>query len=184
MHVTPLIRSGGLIIVQARLWGRDGSSDFIDLALDTAASETLLTPRALARFGYGAADSIRTTTIRSAVGAERGYLLHVARFWALGFGIRNEMVHAHELPGQYDIDGLLGLRFLDRLDYTIHSLRNEVEARFAMIDGARLAARDNPPNGVMPRPAYRMAADQRGGRTAPSAPRIPIAFDPSPGGVS
>lgn len=53
------------------------------------------------------------------------------RLWALGFEVQNEIVHAHALPDQYDIDGLLGLRFLDRLDYTIRSRRNEVEARLA-----------------------------------------------------
>lgn len=47
MHVTPLIRSGGLIIVRARIWPRAGGAGDVRLALDTAASETLLTPRAL-----------------------------------------------------------------------------------------------------------------------------------------
>lgn len=133
MPVSALIRSGRLIVVQARLWRRQGSSDFIDLALDTAASETLITPQALARFGYDVADSMCATVIRSAVVAERGYMLRVARLWALGFEVRNEVVHAHALPGQYDIDGLLGLRFLDRLDYTVRSQRNEVETRLATI---------------------------------------------------
>lgn len=131
MPVTPLIRADRLIIITARLWDRAGGAGDVKLALDTAASETLITPRVLARFGYRAADSVRATTIRSAVGVERGYLLCVARLWALGFEVQNEIVHAHALPDQYDIDGLLGLRFLDRLDYTIRSRRNEVEARLA-----------------------------------------------------
>jgi predicted aspartyl protease len=130
--VTPLRRAGRLLVVTARLWDRGGGAGDVNLALDTAATETLITPRTLARFGYHTADSLRVTTIRSAVGVERGYLLRVARLWALGFEVQNEIVHAHELPEQDDIDGLLGLRFLDRLDYTLWSRLNQVEARLAM----------------------------------------------------
>lgn len=132
MPVTSLRCAGRLLVIKARLWDRGGGAGDVNLALDTAATETLITPRTLARFGYHTADALRVTTIRSAVGVERGYLLRVARLWALGFEVQNEIVHAHELPEQDDIDGLLGLRFLDRLDYTVWSRRNEVEARLAM----------------------------------------------------
>ena len=104
---------------------------FINLAPDTAASETLIKPHVLRRFGYRD-DVIRVTTISSAIGVERGHLLHVDRRWALGFSIASHVVHAHELPENYDIDGLLGLRFLDELDYTIRSRRGEIVAELAV----------------------------------------------------
>lgn len=123
-------RRHGLIVVAARIWGRRGSG-FITLALDTAASETLIKPTVLAQFGYRDEDAGPSTAIHSAIGAERGYLLRVDRLWALGFAVTTHVVHAHDLPGQYDIDGLLGLRFLDRFDYTIRSRRNEIAVDFA-----------------------------------------------------
>ncbi len=130
MQVTGLRREHGLIVVQARLWGRLGEG-FIDLALETAASETLIKPEVLREFGYRKEDAVRVTTITSAIGVERGYLLRVDRLWALGFEVSDHVVHAHELPAQYDIDGLLGLRFLDRFDYTIRSRRNEIAVELA-----------------------------------------------------
>jgi len=129
--VTSLIRSDGLLVIRAAIWGRVGRGTRVHLALDTAATETLIRPAVLERVGYGAADAERVTTIHSAVGKERGYLLRIARRWALGFEVREETVHAHELPGLYDIDGLLGLRFLDLFDYTIRSIRDEIDVQLA-----------------------------------------------------
>lgn len=57
--------------------------------------------------------------------------MRVERFWALGFSVRDHVVHAHELPDQYDIHGLLGLRFLDLFNYSIRSLRNEIDVQLA-----------------------------------------------------
>lgn len=131
MPVARLIRQHGLIVVMGRLWGRDGTRGAIRLALDTAATETLIKPHVLARFGYTGRDAERTTTIQSAVGSEPGYLLRVARFWMLGFEVTDHVVHAHALPDQYDIDGLLGLRFLDHFDYQIRSRRGEIDVQLA-----------------------------------------------------
>lgn len=130
MQITSLKRRHGLIVVAARIWGRRGSG-FIALALDTAATETLIKPTVLSRFGYRDEDAEETTAIHSAIGVERGYLLRVERMWALGFSVGAHVVHAHDLPGHYDIDGLLGLRFLDRFDYTIRSRRHEIAVDFA-----------------------------------------------------
>ena len=131
MPVTGLIRRHGLIIVPARLWGRDGTVAVMHLALDTASTETLIKPHVLARLGYTAHDAERMTRIQSAIGSEAGYLVRVARLWALGFEVGEHPVHAHELPGQYDIDGLLGLRFLDHFDYQIRSRRREIDVQLA-----------------------------------------------------
>lgn len=131
MPCTSLIRRHGLVVVPAFLWGRRGTRGVMHLALDTAATETLIKPKVLARLGYGPHDAEHSTTIQSAVGSEPGYLLRVARVWALGFEVADHVVHAHELPGQYDIDGLLGLRFLDHFDYEIRSKRSEIDVRLS-----------------------------------------------------
>jgi len=132
MVVTSLKRERGLLVVTAHVTGpRDAK--VIHLALDTGASETLIKPEVLALVGYDAEHAFRTTTITSAIGVEPGYLLRVERLWALGFTVTNHVVHAHELPHQYDIDGLLGLRFLDRFDYTIRSRRNEIAVSLATL---------------------------------------------------
>ena len=130
MRVTGLRRAHGLLVVQARIWG-PLANDSVSLALDTAATETLVKPDVLRRFGYRDQDAVRRTTITSAIGVEPGHLLVVERFAALGFAVSAHLVHAHELPDQYDIDGLLGLRFLDLFDYTILSRRNEIAVELA-----------------------------------------------------
>jgi Aspartyl protease len=119
-----------LIVVPARI-AAQSRAVMLRLALDTAASETLIKPALLARLGYGLDDSKRKTVIRSAIGVESGYLLCVERFWALGFEVPDHIVHAHEMPDSHDIDGLLGLRFLNHFDYTVHSRRGEISVELA-----------------------------------------------------
>jgi hypothetical protein len=67
--------------------------------------------------GYVARDGIAITTVRSAIGEERGYTLKVARFAALGFVIPDFHVHVFDLAVGHDIDGLIALSFLRRFDY-------------------------------------------------------------------
>ncbi len=125
-----LIRERGLIIVLAVLWGRRGSGP-IKLALDTAASATLIRPGVLRELGYDERDVGPRTSITSAIGREPGYLVKVERMRTLGFEVTNHEIHAHELPAEYAIHGLLGLSFLDRFDYTIHSRRNQITVELA-----------------------------------------------------
>lgn len=94
----------------------------VRLAVDTAAAETIVRPRFLQHAGYGDRDIIRRTIVRSVIGSERGHLLHVARFTALGFSIRDFPVHAFELPPGHHLDGLLGLNFLRHFNYEIRSI--------------------------------------------------------------
>jgi hypothetical protein len=117
-------------VVQARLWGPAGDG-VLELALDTAATITLIKPDVLSRFGYDEACYLRPTSISSAIGSEPGHELSVARLSSLGNSVSPFTVHAHKLPEQYDLDGLLGLNFLDHFDYTIRSLRNEIAVELA-----------------------------------------------------
>jgi predicted aspartyl protease len=109
-----------LIYVQGRISSSYRSSK-VRLALDTGATETLIKPGVLARIGYDERNAYRTTVIHSAIGSERGYLVRVARFSALGCTAANFPIHAHELPGHYALDGLLGLSFLRHLNYAVRS---------------------------------------------------------------
>lgn len=88
MPVTPLTRVNGLWVVDARVTGPRGTTD-LALALDTAASETLIRPAALAVIGYDVAHALGVTRITSAIGVERGYVLRVERFSTLGFALAN-----------------------------------------------------------------------------------------------
>lgn len=120
MKITRFDPSRDLIIVDARLWGRRGDSS-LALALDTGSSETLVTPDVVDDLGYSPRDGEAITTVRAALGKERGYTLRVAQFSALGFTIPDFAVHVFELPAGYGIDGLIGLSFLRRFNYEVRS---------------------------------------------------------------
>ena len=130
MARSTLIRDHDLIIVLASLWGRRRTG-VIRLALDTAATETLIRPHVLHDFGYDERDVGPPTSITSAIGREPGYLVKVERLRTLGFEVTDHPIHAHALPAEYDIDGLLGLRYLDQFDYTIHSRRDQITVELA-----------------------------------------------------
>ena len=111
-----------LVVVKARVFGRHGSRR-LTLALDTAASHTHVTPDIVDELGYSPAEGEAITAVRSAIGKETGYMLRVQRFESLGFGFDDFLIHVHDLPAGYGIDGLLGLSFLKRFNYEIRSWR-------------------------------------------------------------
>lgn len=125
-RLTSFSRAKGLIVVGARVWGRIGVRD-LRLVFDTGSTETLIKPEVLEGVGYDGGDVLYRTAITSAIGKEPGLMVRVSKFWALGFQAIGDRVHAHDLPYD-DIDGLLGLRFLNALDYTIYTSRSEIEA--------------------------------------------------------
>jgi hypothetical protein len=59
------------------------------------------------------------------VGSEDGYLLHVARLEALGVAIPSPPVHVFDL-GHENIDGLIGLSFLNELNYEVRSAERRI----------------------------------------------------------
>ncbi len=85
MIVTVFDPRSELIIVSATVWGPHDNPHDVVLALDTAASEAILTPDITDALGYSARDGDARTVVRSAIGSEPGYLLRVRRFAALGF---------------------------------------------------------------------------------------------------
>ncbi len=114
-----------LIIVKARAFGRHGSRP-LSLALDTAASHTHLSSDIVDELGYSPAEGVAITSVRSAIGKETGYTLRVKRLESLGFGFEAFLIHVHDLPDGFGIDGLLGLSFLKRLNYEIRSAEGRI----------------------------------------------------------
>ncbi len=116
-------RSCGLIVVAASVDGPRRSVP-ITLALDTGATETVISPWVVDAVGHTVREAEQVTRVRSAIGDEQGYILRVARFAALGFAHERFRVHVFDLAEGYGIDGLIGLTFLDRLNYEIRSVEN------------------------------------------------------------
>ena len=114
-----------LILVKARVSGSHGSRR-LTLALDTAASHTHVTPDIIDELGYSPAEGETITSVRSAIGKEPGYMLRVQRFESLGFGFDNFLIHIHDLPAGFGIDGLLGLSFLKRFNYEVRSTEGRI----------------------------------------------------------
>ncbi|MBE7450798.1 MAG: hypothetical protein HS111_18470 [Kofleriaceae bacterium] len=86
----------------------------------------------LDELGYSAREhGDQIAVMRSAVGREEGYMLHVARFECLGFHEAKFRVHAQDLPQGWGIDGLIGLSFLRRLNYEVRSLEGRIRAERA-----------------------------------------------------
>ena len=114
-----------LIIVKARVFGRHGSRR-LTLALDTAASHTHVTPDIIDELGYSAAEGEAIASVRSAIGKETGYMLRVQRFESLGFVVDDFLIHVHDLPAGFGIDGLLGLSFLKQFNDEIRSTEGRI----------------------------------------------------------
>jgi len=113
-----------IIVVTARITGPRGSA-FARLVLDTGAVMTTLTPELAVTIGYTARDGIRRTRVHTAIGSEEGFLLSVAKLTALGVVASNVLVHVFDL-GHDDIDGLVGLNFLNQLNYEIRSTERRI----------------------------------------------------------
>lgn len=127
MKATRFAARRELIIVKAKAWGpRRPLGRDLRLVLDTGAAETIIVPEILDELGYSARDGEAITVMRSAVGHEHGYLLRVARFDCLGHRARDFFVHAQDLPDGWNIEGLVGLRFLHQFNYEVRSAEGRI----------------------------------------------------------
>lgn len=66
--------------------------------------------------------------MRTALGSEEGYFLQVAKFEVLGFEISSFVVNVFDLG--HDIDGLIGMNLLNRLNYEIRSAEKRILAEW------------------------------------------------------
>jgi predicted aspartyl protease len=121
---TPFVTHGDLIFVRGRITGprRTRIARFV---LDTAATYTTIIPDVADDLGYSARDGLWRARVRTAVGSEHGYVLAVTGFSALGIAVRGFPVHVFDL-GHDDIDGLVGLNFLNQLNYEVRSAERRI----------------------------------------------------------
>jgi len=122
VKVTRFKPESDLITVDGRVWGplyRTGRP--LKLVVDTGAAETVIVPGILDELGLNPREGEAITVMRSAVGREQGYLIRVARFECLGHQARDFRIHAHDLPGGWSIEGLIGLNFLRQFNYEVRS---------------------------------------------------------------
>jgi predicted aspartyl protease len=114
-----------LIYVPGTVKGPRGETE-LRLVLDTGASQTIVVPEVLEEIGYTARDGVVTSSTSTAIGRERGYTLRVARFAALGFGMKSFVVHVFDLEDRHHIDGLIGLSFLHHFNYEVRSAEGRI----------------------------------------------------------
>lgn len=111
--------------MKARLYGPRGHRP-LSLAFDTAASETHIVLEIIDDLGYSPRQGEQITSVTSAIGKERGYMLRVSQLASLGFSFDDFAVHVHDLPEGIGIDGLLGLSFLRRFNYEVRSVEGRI----------------------------------------------------------
>ena len=96
------------------------------LVVDTGAALTTIVPHVVDELGYSPRQGEQITSVTSAIGKERGYMLRVSRIASLGFSFDDFSVHVHDLPEGIGIDGLLGLSFLRRFNYEVRSVEGRI----------------------------------------------------------
>lgn len=108
----------GLIIVTARLYG-PGGDRAVRVALDTGASDTIISLQILTLIGYNPAAAPHTVRVTTGSGIQSAPRVTVDRFQSLGQERLSFPVVAHTLPVAAAIDGLLGLDFFRNQELTI-----------------------------------------------------------------
>jgi predicted aspartyl protease len=125
VKVTPFDPTKNLIVVEAVVWGPLGRIP-LKLAIDTASSQTVIMPEIMDDLGFNPKDGEVITGVYSAIGKEQGYMIRVPQFWTLGFIVTDFPIHVFDLADRYGIDGLIGLSFLRRYDYTVRSAAGQI----------------------------------------------------------
>ena len=117
--------AGELIVVQATIVGPRGTTTG-RMLLDTGATMTTVSPEIVDLVGYSPRDGARRTRVHSAVGEEHGYELALTAFTALGFTVDDHVVNVFDLGHEDIADGLIGMNFLNQLNYEIRSVEGRI----------------------------------------------------------
>lgn len=125
MKTTPFVPLRDLIIVEAMVGGPLGNAD-LQLVLDTGSMHTVIRPGIMDDLGFNPRDGAVITGVYSAIGKEQGYLIKVPTFSTLGFTLTEFPIHVFELADRYGIDGVIGLSFLHRYNYTVRSAEGQI----------------------------------------------------------
>ena len=97
-----------------------------DFAVDTGASITLVSEKAIRDMGYTEARSIGTTHTVTASRTETVHEYSLDNFMALGLIRRNFKVISRSLPMGLGIDGLIGLNFFKHKELNIDFKKGEI----------------------------------------------------------
>lgn len=116
----------GLVVVRAILSGPAGEA-IAHLAIDTGATETMISNAALVSLGYDPALSIERRQVTTASTVEFMPRIAVTRLRAIGAEIANFKVLAHTLPTSASVDGVLGLDFLRDRRLIIDFRKGEID---------------------------------------------------------
>jgi len=103
--------SAELIIVHTRVFGPRGKQVDVRLALDTGATQTVISPTLLRYLEYRPFSSRHRIQITTGSGIETSPLLLISKISALGKTRKHLPVLCHDLPPSSGVDGLLGLDF-------------------------------------------------------------------------
>lgn len=117
----PYRLDGELIIVSVKLHGRQRSYNG-KFVLDTGSSAIIIDHEIALDLGYSAKDGTGFSTVRSAVGKEKGYRLVIEGFEALDKKASAIEVRCHDLKDQ-GVEGLVGMSFLKQFDWCVHPKR-------------------------------------------------------------
>jgi clan AA aspartic protease (TIGR02281 family) len=124
LAAVPLHRRGNHFLVDARL--DDGAS--VRLLIDTGASMTILTPRALAGSGYR--DTGRSALFSTANGRVRAPVYTLDALSVGSWQVSRIDIGVLELDDSRTIDGLLGMNFLRHFQFFID--QNEAVLRLSV----------------------------------------------------
>ena len=130
MKITSFEPLKDLIVVEAKVWGPRGYAD-LRLALDTGSAHSVIMPEIMDVLGFNPRDGAVITGVYSAIGKEQGYLIKVPQFSTLGFTLTDFPIHVFDLADRYGIDGVVGLSFLHRYNYTVRSAEGRI-----LVEGA------------------------------------------------
>ena len=116
--------SRGRVIVLPVEMRHEGATQCPDMALDTGARMTVITPRLAREIGLKPDGTEPTISVTGVFGAGSAVLLRVASVSVLGAEVRNLRVLCHTLPSKLKIEGIIGLNFLKHFKIVID---NETE---------------------------------------------------------
>ncbi|OGQ06270.1 MAG: hypothetical protein A2W61_02215 [Deltaproteobacteria bacterium RIFCSPLOWO2_01_44_7] len=113
----PYRLDGELIIISVKLRGKLGSYNG-KFVLDTGSSAIIIDHEIASDLGYSAKDGIGFSTVRSAVGKEKGYRLQIESIESLGQKTGSIEVRCHDLKEQ-GVEGLIGMSFLKQFKWCV-----------------------------------------------------------------
>ena len=126
----PFARIRGLIILSLEVGGiSENDSLFLPAALDTAASNTTISPKVATALGYNLSEPKDEVEIITGGGIISAKIITVRKLTAVGEIIENIDVSCHDLPENSIVDGVLGMNFLEHFDIHISFSTGTIEFR-------------------------------------------------------